>query len=105
MADNRHSSNQTVVRSLTIERSWPLAADGKADTDTSRGKRHEVVTIDATGSYSDLRVNLSDRSRYSAAVADWEAEHGAFPDEELAQARARVASAGAKKKRRARRSR
>lgn len=39
-----------------------------------------------------------------AAVADWEAEHGAFSEEELADARARVASGFAKKKGGSRRS-
>jgi hypothetical protein len=41
------------------------------------------------------------------AVAEWETEHGAFSEEELAEARQRIASAGAKKRapgRRARRS-
>jgi hypothetical protein len=33
------------------------------------------------------------------AVADWEAEHGAFSEKELAEARERVASAGTKKRR------
>ena len=37
------------------------------------------------------------------AVAEWEAEHGAFTEQELAEARARVAS-GVAKKGRARRS-
>lgn len=31
------------------------------------------------------------------AVAEWEAEHGTFSEEELAEARKRIASAGAKK--------
>ena len=38
-----------------------------------------------------------------AAVAEWEAEHGALTEKELAEARARVAS-GVAKKERARRS-
>ena len=33
------------------------------------------------------------------AVAEWEAEHGAFSKEELAEARKRIASAGATKRR------
>jgi len=32
------------------------------------------------------------------AVAEWEAEHGAFSDEELAAARRRIASPGTKKR-------
>lgn len=32
-----------------------------------------------------------------AAIAEWEAEHGAFSEEELAEARSRVASSSAKK--------
>lgn len=34
-----------------------------------------------------------------SAVEEWEAEHGAFSEEELAEARKRVASAGGKKRR------
>jgi hypothetical protein len=49
-----------------FQRSYPLAADGKADIDTTRGEREELVTIDANGSYLNLRVNLSDRQRYSS---------------------------------------
>ena len=33
------------------------------------------------------------------AVAEWEAEHGAFSSEELAEAHQRIASAGTKKRR------
>jgi hypothetical protein len=33
------------------------------------------------------------------AVADWEAAHGAFSEEELAEARRRIAPGGAKKRR------
>jgi hypothetical protein len=39
------------------------------------------------------------------AVAEWEAEHGSFSEEELAEARQRIASAGAKKRRTGRRAR
>jgi hypothetical protein len=38
-----------------------------------------------------------------AAVAEWEAEHGALSEEELAEARARVATASAAKRKPARR--
>lgn len=38
-----------------------------------------------------------------AAVAEWEAEHGAFSEEELAAARARVMSGATKTRRRTRR--
>ncbi len=40
-----------------------------------------------------------------AAVEEWEAEHGAFTDDELADARARVADVSAKKSRTRRRGR